>query len=313
MKTKILLFFTLLLSLTANAQTVIDQVYKTITPATERESYAFLAFDGQSKILAYGNGTCKIYDDRWNIIEEHNAGQSELETDYVYLSRSAKYDSSRKSYVATEWEKSISPYKTSKYSYYFTNDSYMKFYNGESNILYYVQGVNNKFVSRHTVSKFGDSYTGLTGQLSHVTHTYTSLVTEYNIVDWDGKVLCKVELPYYLGSGSCQSLDVKDKTYIIVAAYSMYPKSVMSDCDLYSTSEYELSSKEIEPGYYHYFIYDYDSKTNSVQMIKSDKSFANRKEVARYDLNGTKLVAPQKGVNIILYSDGSSAKVVVEP
>ena len=190
------------------------------------------------------------------------------------------------------------------------SDSYMRFYNGESNILYYTQGVNDRFVSRHSVSKFGDSYTGIVGQLSHVTHTYTALTTGYNIVDWDGNVLCKVEIPYYLGSGSCQSLEVKDRTYIIVSAYSMYSKTVMSDYDLYSSTEYDLSSNEVEPGYNHYFIFEYDSKTNTIQMIKTDKSLANRKEFARYDTNGVKLNTPQKGVNIILYSDGILNKVI---
>lgn len=90
----------------------------------------------------------------------------------------------------------------------------------------------------------------------------------------------------------------------------MYSKTVMSDCDLYSSTEYDLSSNEVEPGYCHYFIFDYDNKANSIQMIKTDKSLANRKEVARYDVNGIKLSSPQKGVNIILYSDGTSNKVI---
>lgn len=45
-------------------------------------------------------------------------------------------------------------------------------------------------------------------------------------------------------------------------------------------------------------------------MVKADKSLVNRKEVARYDLNGIKLSSPQKRVNIILYSDGTSNKVI---
>ena len=98
--------------------------------------------------------------------------------------------------------------------------------------------------------------------------------------------MCKIELPYYISRGFCQAIDVKDKTYVIVTAYSLYPKSVIKDCDTYITTEYYLSSEEVEPGYYHYFIYDYDNKTNSIQMIKTDKSLANRKEVARYDHNG---------------------------
>ena len=90
----------------------------------------------------------------------------------------------------------------------------------------------------------------------------------------------------------------------------MYSKTVMSDYDLYSSTEYDLSSNEVEPGYYHYFIFEYDSKTNTIQMIKTDKSLTNRKEIARYDTNGVKLNTPQKGVNIILYSDVTSDKVI---
>ena len=45
-------------------------------------------------------------------------------------------------------------------------------------------------------------------------------------------------------------------------------------------------------------------------MIKTDKSLANRKEFARSDTNGVKLNTQQKGVNIILYSDGTSDKVI---
>ena len=90
----------------------------------------------------------------------------------------------------------------------------------------------------------------------------------------------------------------------------MYPKSVIQDCDTYSKVEYDISSEEIEPNYYHHFIYDYDKQTNSVQMVKSEKSLANRKTVAIYDTNGTRLNAPQKGINIVLYSDGSSEKII---
>ena len=97
---------------------------------------------------------------------------------------------------------------------------------------------------------------------------------------------------------------------MIVTAYSLYPKSVIKDCDTYITTEYDLSSEEVEPGYCHYFIYEYDSKTNAIEMVKTDKSLANRKEVARYDVNGIKLSSPQKGVNIILYSDGTTNKVI---
>ena len=226
------------------------------------------------------------------------------------MTRSYQYDSNRKTYTATAWEKTDYPNKSAKYAYNIWTDNFNKFYNGEANTLYYLRNVDQVFLRSHSVSTFSDSYTGIAGQLNRVSHYYTALTTEFDLVDWDGNILCKIEPPYYISNGFCQAIDVKDKTYVIVTAYSMYPKSVIQDCDTYSTAEYDLSSKEVEPGYYHYFIYDYDNKTNSIQMIKTDKSLANRKEVARYDHNGIKLSSPQKGVNIILYSDGTSNKVV---
>lgn len=86
------------------------------------------------------------------------------------------------------------------------------------------------FLRSHSVSTFSDSYTGIAGQLSRVSHQYTALTTEFNLVDWDGNILCRIDPPYYISSGYCQAIDVKDKTYLIVTAYSMYPKIV--DCQL---------------------------------------------------------------------------------
>lgn len=309
MKTRIILL-ALFCSTIAHAQSIIDQVFKTIVPETERAFYNFQSIDGQTKILGYGNGISNVYDEKWNTLENHNAGQEELNTGYYYLTRSYQYDSNRKTYTTTAWEKTEYPNKSAKYSYYTWADNYNKFYNGEANILYYLRNVDQTFLRTHSVSTFSDSYTGIAGLLNRVSHYYTALTTEFNIVDWDGNILCKIELPYYISSGFCQAIDVKDKTYVIVTAYYMYPKNVIQDCDPYSTVEYDISSKEVEPGYYHYFIYEYDSKANAIQMVKADKSLANRKEVARYDHNGIKLSSPQKGVNIILYSDGTSNKVI---
>ena len=309
MKTRIILL-ALFCSTIVHAQSIIDQVFKTIVPETERAYYNFQSVDGQTKILGYGNGISNVYDEKWNTLESHNAGQEELNTGYYYLTRSYQYDSNRKTYTTTAWEKTEYPNKSAKYSYYTWADNYNKFYNGEANILYYLRNVDQTFLRTHYVSTFSDSYTGIAGLLNRVSHYYTALTTEFNIVDWDGNILCKIEPPYYISSGFCQAIDVKDKTYVIVTAYYMYPKNVIQDCDPYSTVEYDISSKEVEPSYYHYFIYEYDSKANAIQMVKADKSLANRKEVARYDVNGNKLNSPQKGINIILYSDGTTNKVL---
>ena len=95
MKTRIILL-ALFCSTIVHAQSIIYQVFKTIVPETERAYYNFQSVDGQTKILGYGNGISNVYDENWNILESHNAGQEELNTGYYYLTRSYQYDSNRK-------------------------------------------------------------------------------------------------------------------------------------------------------------------------------------------------------------------------
>lgn len=158
----------------ANAQSLVDEVFKTIVPETERAYYNFLSIDEQSKILAYGNGVSKVYDEKWNVLESHDAGQEEPNTGYFYLSRSYQHDSNKITYITTAWEKSDYPNKSAKYSYNIWTDNYNKFYNGEAKTLYYLRGVDQQFLWSHSVSTYSDSYTGIAGQLSRVSHQYTA-------------------------------------------------------------------------------------------------------------------------------------------
>ncbi len=96
MRIKIVSMLVLLSCSVANAQSLVNEVFKTIVPETERAYYNFLSIDEQSKILAYGNGVSKVYDEKWNVLESHDAGQEELNTGYFYLSRSYQYDSKKK-------------------------------------------------------------------------------------------------------------------------------------------------------------------------------------------------------------------------
>ena len=112
----------------AHAQSVIDQVFKTIVPETERAFYNFQSVDGQTKILGYGNGISNVYDEKWNTLESHDARQEELNTGYYYLTRSYQYDSNRKTYTTTPWEKTEYPNKSAKYSYNIWTDNYNKFF-----------------------------------------------------------------------------------------------------------------------------------------------------------------------------------------
>lgn len=99
MRISIVTILALLSCSIANAQSLVDEVFKTIVPETERAYYNFLSIDEQSKILAYGNGVSKVYDEKWNVLESHDAGQEELNTGYFYLSRSYQYDSNKKKHT----------------------------------------------------------------------------------------------------------------------------------------------------------------------------------------------------------------------
>ena len=46
--------------------------------------------------------------------------------------------------------------------------------------------------------------------------------------------------------------------------------------------------------------------------IVSTKNDINKVEVSRYDIKGQRLNAPRKGINIVHYSDGTTAKIVVQ-
>jgi hypothetical protein len=52
--------------------------------------------------------------------------------------------------------------------------------------------------------------------------------------------------------------------------------------------------------------------TTEATGIDGVEAAGSNEEVARYTLDGRKLSAPQKGVNIVKYADGSTKKVVVE-
>ena len=54
-------------------------------------------------------------------------------------------------------------------------------------------------------------------------------------------------------------------------------------------------------------VFSLKSSATSISSIS-----ANRHEVARYTVDGRRINQPQKGLNIIKYSDGSVKKVVVE-
>lgn len=69
---------------------------------------------------------------------------------------------------------------------------------------------------------------------------------------------------------------------------------------------------ETEAGYKSFLIDITDPKNPSAGIVATRKAVAELKESARYSLNGQKLAAPAKGLNIVRMSDGTVRKVIVK-
>lgn len=289
-----------------NAQTQHDEIFKTIT---DKNYYSFQVIN--NKIVGYGSHATKIYDKKWNLLEAHDAGQNELQVGSTYASRSFEYVSSTQSYRTTSWTTNQTYYKTDKFGYTILN--FTPFFTGEADKFYFLKTVGDVFLSTHNVSLFANNLSGIAGQASSVSNNYVRLITDFQVVDWDGNVLSQTALPYYSNSYTLSYLEIDGLCYVVAGSLGdIYPKSVKKDVDLYSTTKYELSEKAFEPGYSHYFIYEFDKLSNVLTFVKMEKGPAMHVvEIARFDTNGTKLQAPKSGVNIVMFSDGTCKKLVV--
>lgn len=86
MRIKIVSMLVLLSCSVANAQSLVNEVFKTIVPETERAYYNFLSIDEQSKILAYGNGVSKVYDENgtfWRVMMQDK--KNSILVIFIYL------------------------------------------------------------------------------------------------------------------------------------------------------------------------------------------------------------------------------------
>ena len=53
-----------------------------------------------------------------------------------------------------------------------------------------------------------------------------------------------------------------------------------------------------------------DATATSIVPLSQNQS--NTREVARYTIDGCRILTPQKGINIVKYSDGTTKKEVVQ-
>ncbi len=305
------IFVTLFAALTTHfgyAQSTVSEVFTTLKPTN---SLGFYVIQANIFGINFSDGiTCK-YDKNWQELEKHDAGQESLQyTSYKSASLGYEYDSSKKCFVTTTWNESEpSIFKTTKYSYNMMN--YTDFYSGKNDKLYFFRSESKSFLYQHTVSTFYESLEGIAGKVSNVSNNYTTLTTALDIIDWDGNNVMTIDLPYYGRSISTQFITVEDKDYLLLGFYDMYKKDIKQDVNLYSTTEYKLEEYKVEPDYYHYFVYEWDRKINAVRMVRSYSTSKAQKEIIGiFDTTGKRLPDCQKGLNIILYSDGSSEKIM---
>lgn len=296
------------LSLSIFSQSQIDQVFKTLTP---ENTMTFYVIDEKINGFDLTNGICVKYDKVWNELESHDAQQSNLTyKNYVTASMGSEYDSEKKQYIKTGWEEDkITYYTSKKYSFSWTN--FNEYYQGAEKKLYYTRLSYRPFIYTRSVYFFPEYKTDIAGQLSSTSSSYRLLITDYEFINWDGELVQKIILPYYLDGAYAQYVNVEDKSYIVIGASNIYSKDIVEDIDSHSDKEYDLRSLAIEPEYYHHFIYEYNRETNSIDYIKSYKTPNDgRNLIGIFDANGLKLDTPKKGVNIYLYSDGTSQKVL---
>lgn len=116
-------------------------------------------------------------------------------------------------------------------------------------------------------------------------NTYTS---QYHLEPTKIKtIISKIEKPYRIYHFS-------NRTYIDVTLY--VPKGAKA---LYESTD----------GWKQFFNIQEGDPTTGIVSTKDD---VNKVEVSRYDVKGQRLNAPRKGINIVRYSDGTTAKIVVQ-
>ena len=311
-------FSALLLSFVATttfSQTTNDEVITILNTFNKNEdsvddlnSMSFYPIGSNIYSIDCIKGIISKYNKEWNLLETHDAKQEILNP---LISRSAKrdvYENSETGQIEIgEWideEPHKDPWGILRYTYSLTNLN--DFSQGNDKKAYFIRATNNYFLANR-------AFFSLYGIIQQTWHSYIALITDIDFIDWDGNVIQKIILPYYADHINSQFINVEDKSYIIIGAYSIYNKNIPVDIDLHSEEEYTIENNAVEPESYHYFVYEYDKNSSSVQFIQTFSSLKeDKKEIGIYDINGIKLQQPQKGVNLIIYSDGSSKKVIVK-
>ena len=310
MKKALLLFMACLAITNTSAQSTIDEVFATLKP---NNSMSFYTINSNIYGLDYADAIVRKYDKEWHLLETHDAHQETYNSKYSQsASQGSKYNSELSKYQLKEWEDREASFRQNK-RYSFSTTNFNEFWQGDESKLYYIKQTHKMFISSHSVYKYGDNYNGIEGEISSTSNYYQAFVTDFEFIDWDGNKIQTIILPYYVDYASPQFINVDDKSYIVIGANKIYKKNIPEDWELHSGTEYNIEDREVEPDVYHHFVLEYVKETNEVRHIKTfTSSKEDKKEIAVFDLNGKQLSSPQPGVNLILYSDGTSKKVMMK-
>ena len=113
------------------------------------------------------------------------------------------------------------------------------------------------------------------------------------------------------GGAACRDCSGLTAMYVYAEKLPKMGRSVFEDCDAKKCTVY------VPKGTYDdYWLSEFGYFENIVEFdptgINNVITSNDAKELSRYSLNGQRLSAPTKGLNIVKYSDGSVKKVAVQ-
>ena len=163
------------------------------------------------------------------------------------------------------------------------------------------------------VTEIGDlTFTACSGLTSLTLPSGVTSIGDYAFYDCSG--LTSITLPSGLtsiGDDAFQYCSGLTSIYVYTEKLPKMGSSVFGDCDAKKCTVY------VPKGTYDdYWLSEFSYFENIVEFeatgINNVITSNDAKELSRYSVNGQRLSAPAKGLNIVKYSDGSVKKVVVQ-
>ena len=163
------------------------------------------------------------------------------------------------------------------------------------------------------VTEIGDlTFTACSGLTSLTLPSGVTSIGDYAIYDCSG--LTSITLPSGLtsiGDDAFQYCSGLTSIYVYTEKLPKMGSSVFGDCDAKKCTVY------VPKGTYDdYWLSEFGYFENIVEFdptgINNVITSNDAKELSRYSVNGQRLSAPAKGLNIVKYSDGSVKKVAVQ-